>query len=134
LKSSGGGNDRDPGLRFYPDYLLEILVVAVIALEAVLVLGFLFPAVLGRRIDLVGRFSPRPEWYFLWLYELVKYFPGRSAVLGTVVVPGMMFLSLLFVPWIDADGRRKWFVRCLWVGIVVSAAVLTALSIRDPTW
>ncbi len=117
------------GLRFYPDYLLEILVVIVLVLEVVITLGLLSPAVLGRRIDLVGRFTPRPEWYFLWLYELVKYFPGRLIFVGTAVLPLGILTALIAVPWIDQDGRRRYVVRVLWFATLTLAGVLTCMAL-----
>lgn len=101
--------------RFYPDYMVEILAVSFIIAEAVLVLAFLFPPAVGRPIDFSAQFQPKPEWYFLWLYEIVRYFPGRFAVIGTVLVPLSAFALFLLIPWIDRGRRGR--ARALLVGI-----------------
>ena len=40
-------------------------------------------------------YIPRPEWYFLWLFEMLKYFPGTIEWVGTTVVPIVLVLLLL---------------------------------------
>ena len=95
--------------RFYPDYLSEILLVVFITLELLLSLAMLFPRGIGRPIDFTSPYQPKPEWYFLWLYQLVRYFPGNWAFLGTVVIPAMAVFLLIYLPWIDRGrrGRQK---------------------------
>lgn len=56
-------------------------------------------------------YSPRPEWYFLGLFQLLKYLPGRWEVIGAIVVPGVVAALLVLMPWIDRgparDPRRR---------------------------
>lgn len=93
--------------RFYPDYLAEVIVSMVIALECMLIAAMLFPPAVGRQIDFARQFQPRPEWYFLWLFELVGYFPGSTAVIGIVVIPIVLLCAFLFIPYIDSGGRGR---------------------------
>lgn len=86
---------------FYPDYLIEILFVVFFIIEAVLILSLLYPPVIGRQIDFAAGFQPKPEWYFLWLYQLVRYFPGRTAFIGTIVIPSLFIVLLLLIPYLD---------------------------------
>src|SRR4029434_1071700 len=46
-------------------------------------------------------YVPRPEWYFLGLFQLLKYFPGKLEVIGALVVPGIAITLLALLPWID---------------------------------
>jgi len=87
---------------FFPYYFFEIVVVALFTIEAVLLLAVLFPPAVGREIDFSAQFSPRPEWYFLFLYELTKYFPGRWTFVGAVLLPGLAFSVLLLTPFLDS--------------------------------
>ena len=48
-----------------------------------------------------GTYVPRPEWYFLGLFQLLKYFPGRWEVVGAMVIAGVVALLLALLPWID---------------------------------
>ena len=91
----------DPN-KFFPYYLFEITVVALFTIEAVLILSVLFPPAVGREIDFSAQYSPRPEWYFLFLYQLTKYFPGRWTFVGAVLLPGLAFSVLLLAPFLDS--------------------------------
>jgi quinol-cytochrome oxidoreductase complex cytochrome b subunit len=96
-------------VRFYPDYLPYVAAAAFVALEIVLVLALLFPPRAGQAIDFTSHFTPKPEWYFLWLYQLLRYFPGRWAFLGAVVLPLAFVALLIAVPYMDRgkNGRIK---------------------------
>ncbi len=52
-------------------------------------------------------FTPVPEWYFLFYYQLLKYLEGPLEIVGTVVLPILFFLGLFALPWLDRrQGRR----------------------------
>ncbi len=95
--------------KFYPDYLSEIIFTMLIAFELLIIFVLLYPPVVGRQIDLTKPFQPIPEWYFLWLFKLVGYFHGSFAFIGTVIIPLIFVLLLLFIPFIDHGryGRIK---------------------------
>ncbi len=87
--------------RFYPDYLVEILFFVFLTIETVFILSILFPPSLGREINPVSPYTPEPEWYFYWIYELLRYFPKKFITLGAFYIPFFMFLGFLLIPWID---------------------------------
>lgn len=119
--------------KFYPDYLFEITVTALFVMEAVLVLAVLFPPAVGREIDFSAQYSPRPEWYFLFLYQLTKYFPGRWTFAGAVLLPGMAFSIVLLAPFLDHGTgpslRSRKSAAFTGLGLLVSVIVLTVLSL-----
>ena len=125
--------DHNKEKKFFPYYLFEITVVALFTIEAVLILSALFPSDIGREIDFAAQYSPRPEWYFLFLYQLTKYFPGAWTFVGAVVLPGLAFSALLLTPFLDNGSgttlrSRKTAVAagfCLLVAVVI----LTVLSL-----
>jgi len=94
---------------FYPDYLVEIMLVIFLTIELVAVLALLYPQDIGRQIDFSTPFRPKPEWYFLWLYQLIRYFPGDRIVIGTTVIPLLAVLVFMLIPFIDQGrwGRLK---------------------------
>ena len=65
-------------------------------------------------------YIPRPEWYFLFLFQFLKLMPGALEVFGSIVLPGIAVLTLILVPFIDrgqimrvtkrtfAGGRAFW--------------------------
>jgi ubiquinol-cytochrome c reductase cytochrome b subunit len=80
-------------------------------------------------------YVPRPEWYFLGLFQLLKYFPGKWEVIGAMVVPGVAAGFLALLPWLDRGLDREPRQRRLIVGAVaigVAAVIgLTTLGWRD---
>lgn len=111
---------------FFPYYFFEVAVVVLFTVEAVLLLAVLFPPAVGREIDLSAPYAPRPEWYFLFLYQLTKYFPGTWTFVGAVLLPGLAFSALLLVPVLDGtEGRpRRNRLPVLLAGSVLLAAVI----------
>ncbi len=80
-------------------------------------------------------YIPRPEWYFLSLFELLKYFPGPLEPVATIVIPGLVVGGLLLLPFLDRRPDRHPLKRPL-VGaafIVLGVAVisLTYLGLKD---
>jgi quinol-cytochrome oxidoreductase complex cytochrome b subunit len=115
--------------KFYPEYLSEVLVVMLLCFEALIILALLFPTHLGRPVDLTRQFQPRPEWYFLWLFQLVGYFPGKSAVIGTVVIPLVCVLLLLFLPFLDRGPRGRIKAGAVATILLLLFALLTLQSV-----
>ncbi|MCP5113431.1 MAG: c-type cytochrome, partial [bacterium] len=70
-------------------------------------------APLGRLADPTDTsFVPRPEWYFLFLFETLKFFEGSMEVVGAVVLPTLAIGVLVLLPFLDRGkpapiGRRK---------------------------
>lgn len=115
------GNNAGREKRFYPDYLFEIAVVCLFTLEAVLVLSFVFAPHTGRPIDFSRNFQPLPEWYFMGLYQLLKYFPGRWAFLGVVLIPCGALFIMFALPFVEKTASRRLRYR---VPSAVAAALL----------
>ena len=101
--------------KFFPYYFFEIMLIVMFTIEVVLVLAVLFPPSIGREIDFSAQFNPRPEWYFLFLYQLTKYFYGGWTFVGAVLLPGLAFSALLLTPFIDKSRstglRQRRFAR-----------------------
>lgn len=54
-------------------------------------------------------YTPRPEWYFLSLFQLLNLVPGRWELIATQVVPGLVIGSLFLLPFVDrSEERRPW--------------------------
>ena len=121
---------RADGERYlYPHLLFEIFCIVILVIEGVFILATLFPPILRRQVDFAFQFSPKPAWYFLPLYELVKYFPGKLVFLGASVLPLLLALLLYAVPWLDrapeTDPRRR--LRPLLGALLLALAVLYLL-------
>jgi ubiquinol-cytochrome c reductase cytochrome b subunit len=79
-------------------------------------------------------YPARPEWYFLFLFQLLKYFHGESEIIGTFVIPNAAMALLFILPLLGYGSMRKFGH---FVGIVVmlsllgGAAVLIAMAVID---
>lgn len=52
-------------------------------------------------------YLPRPEWYYVPVFQWLKYWHGPASVLGIVVAPALVFLALFLVPFIDRSPERR---------------------------
>jgi ubiquinol-cytochrome c reductase cytochrome b subunit len=77
-------------------------------------------------------YPARPEWYFLFLFQLLKYFEGKQEIIGTVVIPVGAGLLLALLPLLGY-GRLRGFGHVFGVlvigGLLSGAATLTGLAI-----
>lgn len=118
--------------KFYPDYIIEILFVIFITIELTLIFAFLCPQTIGRQIDFSATFQPRPEWYFLWLYQLVRYFPGKTAFIGTVLIPLIAVLLLIFMPFIDRGRHGRLRASIAAIALLLAFIVFTLIPAFNP--
>jgi cytochrome b6 len=120
-------------MRFFPDFLMRDSVGWLVAVALLAALAAFFPWELGVKAD---PFAPapagiRPEWYFLWTFQGLKYLPAKVAgvpgeTLGVFFLGGLALL-LLLVPLLDRR-RSRWWDRAALL-VFAGAAVLTVLSL-----
>lgn len=76
-------------------------------------------------------FIPRPDWYFYFLFYLLRIFKWPdTVVLGTVGVPTIALMLLLALPFIDTRRERRLFRR----PVALVAAILTVVSMGVLTY
>jgi ubiquinol-cytochrome c reductase cytochrome b subunit len=123
---------RRPDAAFWPDQVLRDAIACLAVLAVVLFLVFRYHgAGLGAPADPSEQFSAaRPEWYFLFLFELLKYFPGGTEVWGAIVLPGLLLVVLTAMPFI-ANWKlgHRFNLIYLW-SMLVGVGVLTVLALN----
>ncbi len=93
---------------FYPYQMARDAMGAFVALCVVMFLAWQIPAPLERPADPGdSTFVPRPDWYFLFLFQLLHYFEGKWEVVGTFVIPVLALLVFFALPFIDRGERRE---------------------------
>jgi quinol-cytochrome oxidoreductase complex cytochrome b subunit len=121
--------DRPP-MPFFPDLVVrEALAAAGLLVVLVLLAGLTKPTLEAVADPNASGYTPRPEWYFLWLFQLLKYFKGSLEPVGTFLVPAVAVVLLLAVPLLD---RRAPKTRVLIRGtrpVRVPSRVIAALLI-----
>ena len=125
----------------WPHLVFRELLVLVAVVAAVNAFALLLDAPLEQIADATRTPNPaKAPWYFLGLQELVHY----GAIFGGVVVPTVLVLALLALPYVDTQPRGVgvWFARERRVANALFAAValgLVALTVigtffRGPNW
>ena len=113
--------------RFYPrqvffDMAFALMIVAVLA-----GLAYLRPVTLGPIANPSdSHFLPRPEWYYLPMFQWLKYWEGPGVVIGVVVIPGLVATAFFLMPFLDRRLERKIWRRpipALAVAIVVAGMI-----------
>lgn len=109
---AGHWNDNDPRKKvkhpFFPDHVLkDVTVTAAVLLVLVALAIFVEP----KREDIAGTldptYLPRPEWYFMWLFKLLTYFPGKAEIIGSLAIPVGGVIVLLLLPFLGRTRLRS---------------------------
>lgn len=93
---------------FWPEQVIMDLVVYAGVLTALVGLSaFLMTPISGPADGLDATYVARPDWPFLWLFQLLKYLGGPLEWVGFVFVPLIVIGLLLAVPWLDRKAERS---------------------------
>jgi len=138
-----GWKDRPDAKRrympFFPNFVLRDVLLWLIVLNVLAVLAVLFPWELGHKADpsASAPLGIKPEWYFLFGYQALKYFPGKIFGLDGdavgVVTFGIGGVLWLLVPFWDArlpSGARNRVITYVGLIVVIGVLVLTGIGLR----
>jgi cytochrome b6 len=117
------GESKAPrSLKFFPNFAMRDLLLWLICLIVLLMLSLLFPYgagipgfewELGQKADPLAPAYPgiKPEWYFLWVYQLLKEFPphllGLEGPQICLLVITLLMAIWVLIPWLDRAARRE---------------------------
>src|SRR5918998_4984349 len=136
---------KERGKPFYPyamfhDTVMSLVVVSVIAGLACIWyftsgenpedVGWLGPRYSEEADPGTTSFIPRPDWYFYFLFYLLRIFKWpESVILGTVGIPTLLIILMLALPFVDVRRERRLTRRPVAVVttilVVISMGVLT---------
>ena len=119
-----------PKVPFLPVIVNRWLAVFIVAAIGLGIVAWQWPAALGDPADPTdSAFIPRPEWWVLFLNQLVAIFKGPFMVLGSAIIPGGLVFLFGALPFLDRSPERRPSKR---MGVMIATAVvlaaLTALS------
>ena len=127
-----------PKKKFYPGQAFKDLM----AFFAVFLLLFVLAATVDVPLEGLAdpsdsTYVPRPEWYFLFLFQMLKFFEGRWEAVGAVILPTLAVLALLAVPFLDRAKVKRIQQRTAAfavVGVVLAAwlALTVAADLTHP--
>ena len=112
----------------FPDLSFYLLELACLFGSVMLLISVAFPLTLGPEYSpaLAGQTAAQPDWYFLWIYQILKISvfegPGLPVALGLV---SLLFVALLLLPFIDRGRSRRIASRMKFVtvGLIFVAEV-----------
>jgi cytochrome b6 len=131
----GGHGPRT--MPFFPNFLLRDLLLWLIVLNVLAILAVFFPWELGQKADAFASAPAgiRPEWYFLFMFQTLKYFPAKilfidGEVLGIALfgIGGLLWLLVPFWDKMSARGEKNRWVTYAGIGVVIYIIVFTILG------
>jgi quinol-cytochrome oxidoreductase complex cytochrome b subunit len=124
-------------MKFFPNFLMRDLIGWILAIAVLAALAAIFPWELGEKAD---AFAPapagiKPEWYFLFMFQTLKYLPPKILLLDGEVVGilgfGLGALVWLIIPFMDrsdAHPRRRLVFTIFGIVVVLYIAALTIIG------
>ena len=103
------------GKPFFPYAVAKDTLVAFLILCGLCALAWHYGAKLEDLADPTdATYNPRPEWYFLFLFQTLKFFPGRLESIAAILLPGLGLGLLILLPFLDRGPERHPFDRPFW--------------------
>jgi len=101
--------EKDPSVekknkiyRFFPEQVARSSIVFLVVLGIIFLLSF-FGEI--PKEDIAGTldesYLPRPEWYYMWLFQMLTYFSGSTEVIGSLGIPTIGVLLLFGIPFLE---------------------------------
>jgi ubiquinol-cytochrome c reductase cytochrome b subunit len=103
--------DEGKPYSFYPEHLTRTALAFAALFLGLLLLAAHVPAPMEERAGtLIADYLPRPEWYYMWLFQLLTYFSGAWEVVGSLVLPAAGVVVLFAVPFLS-ESRIKGLIN-----------------------
>lgn len=127
-KNGNGGGHEEGGIPFYPLHMMKEIMVTVGVVIVVFLLSTLHPAGLEEAADSFNTPAHiKPEWYFLSLYQALKYVPQGNFLGGltflnlAVALQGVGMLVLAAAPFLDKYPGKKAVRRPVFLALGIAA-------------
>jgi ubiquinol-cytochrome c reductase cytochrome b subunit len=118
------GDEVRPPKKFFPEQAFRDTVAIFIAFAILFVMAVVVHVPLEQLADPTDTtYIPRPEWYFLFLFQTLKLFKGPLELVGSVVLPALAVLALIMVPFADRSRMKKVTQRTFAAAVVALAAI-----------
>lgn len=122
---------------FFPNFLLRDLLFWLIVLNLLAILAVFFPWELGKKADPFASAPAgiKPEWYFLFMFQTLKFIPGKVLIFDGEILGIMLFggagLLWMLIPFWDrksSRGEHNRFVNYLGLFVVLFIIILTVIG------
>jgi ubiquinol-cytochrome c reductase cytochrome b subunit/menaquinol-cytochrome c reductase cytochrome b/c subunit len=97
------------GKPFFPYAVAKDSLMAVVVMVAIILMSLFLGAELGPKADpTTTTYAPRPEWYFFFLFELLRVIkPPEFVPLATIGIPTICMILLFLLPFYDRGPERR---------------------------
>jgi len=116
----------------FPDATVYVLELAALFGAGMLIISLVFPLALPPQFtpELAAASTPQPDWYFLWIYQIIKISAfetaGLKVALSAITV---IFILLIILPFIDRSNKRELADRRVYITLgTIFVAELLALT------
>jgi len=118
---------------FYPRQVLMDLSLTALLIVGLGLLCFFAPMQLGPPANPADtQYIPRPEWYYLPIFQWLKYWHGSAAIIGVLVIPTLLALTIVALPFLDRSIERRPWKRPAAMGAYAFLVVsLAGLGLRS---
>jgi quinol-cytochrome oxidoreductase complex cytochrome b subunit len=124
--------NQEEGTPFFPNHLLKEVIAAYLVIGIVLTTAIIMPFGLHGKADPLS--TPegiKPEWYFLWMYQLLKYFPQKvgpiSGKFAGIITCGIIMAIVMVWPFIDRNPERNPKKRAFVVSLGIIGIIFVGL-------
>ena len=123
---------KSQGKPFFPYAVAKDGAMAIVTMIAIIMMALVFGAELGPKADpTTTTYVPRPEWYFFFLFELLRVIqPAILTPLATIGVPTICLVLLVLLPFYDRNPERRPERR----PVATTAGILTIVAIAYLTY
>lgn len=113
---------------YWPHQTFRNMVVVSVVVGVIAYLTWRIGAPLDPPADSSLPHTPRPEWYFRWLFELRRYLTGDWEFLATVILPLVVLAYFLLLPVVDRVLRRSWSAALRILTVLIGVGVVGGLT------
>jgi quinol-cytochrome oxidoreductase complex cytochrome b subunit len=133
VEPTGGIRNGTQSIPWFPDAFLYLATLCSVFLAFLLAASVLFPLSLPPQFSpqAAASFTPQPDWYFLWFYQILKFasFEGTGIIYALVAIP-IVFIVMTLLPFFDKGKERRLGQRPMYVTIgVIVVAELVVLTV-----
>jgi len=123
---------KNQGKPFFPYAVAKDSIMAAVVLVVIIVMSIVLGAELGPKADpTTTTYTPRPEWYFYFLFELLRVVkPPEFTQAATIGIPTICLILLILLPFYDRNPERRPERR----PVATTAGVLTIAAMAYLTY
>jgi ubiquinol-cytochrome c reductase cytochrome b subunit len=126
----------DSSYRFFPDHVSRISIAFAVVFAVIIGLA-LFAEIPREKMagTLDPAYLPRPEWYFMWLFQMLTFFSGKTEIIGSLVIPLAGLFLLFCLPFLSRSPLKSPSDRPLQTAIgtacLIGIVYLSAMGIAN---